>query len=159
VTSDPHNADTEPSLEPYFDIAFTPAVLDLQECKDSRSDYSAGERSGPIGLHTLSASEGDLIATRDSFYMATVGDTGWPYVQHRGGDEGFVSIVDNHTLGWVERNGNRQYVGTGNISGNGRVAAIFVDYPSRRRLKIYANATYHPAPSPELLTLLHGGEI
>jgi predicted pyridoxine 5'-phosphate oxidase superfamily flavin-nucleotide-binding protein len=159
MTSAPHKPDTEPSFEPYFDIAFTPAVLDLQERKGSRGAFATSDGSGPPGLHTLSTSERELIATRDSFYMATVSETGWPYVQHRGGDEGFLSVVNDNMIGWVERNGNHQYVSTGNISANGRVAAIFVDYPSRRRLKVYGNATYHPDPSPELLASLHGDEI
>ena len=89
-----------------------------------------------------------------SLYMATVSETGWPYVQHRGGDAGFVSVLDESTIGWVERTGNRQYVGTGNLTDDGRVALILMDYPSRTRLKIWGRATHHPDPSPELLERL-----
>ena len=95
-----------------------------------------------------------MLTGRDSFYLASVSETGWPYVQHRGGDVGFVKILDDQTIGWSERRGNRQYLGTGNITANGRVAAIFVDYPSRTRLKLFGRATYHADPAPELLARL-----
>jgi hypothetical protein len=138
----------------YFDIAFTPAVLALQEQKGSRGLYAAASGEGPGEPHELEPMERELVATRDSFYLATVSESGWPYVQHRGGDQGFVKILDEHTIGWVERNGNRQYLGTGNITASGRVAAIFVDYPTRTRMKLYGQGTYHPDPSPELLAAL-----
>lgn len=138
----------------YFDIAFTPAVLELQEQKGSRSLYEQATEPGSDDGHRLEPAEIELLASRDSFYLATVGETGWPYLQHRGGDAGFVKILDDRTIGWVERNGNRQYLGTGNITADGRVAAIFVDYPSRTRLKLYGRATHHADPSPELLGAL-----
>jgi hypothetical protein len=138
----------------FFDIAATPSVLRLQEDKGSLGLNTDAVGSGPGKPHTITAQEAELVTTRDSFYLASVSETGWPYVQHRGGDVGFVKIVDEHTIGWVERNGNRQYVGTGNITADGRVAAIFMDYPSRSRLKVYGRATYHPDPTPELLDTL-----
>ena len=115
--------------------------------------------AGPGAAHDLEDTEVELVTTRDSFYMATVGDTGWPYVQHRGGDAGFVKVIDKFTIGWAERNGNRQYIGTGNISDNGRVALIFVDYPSRTRLKLYGRATHHTDPSPELVASLGAQDL
>ncbi len=147
----------------YFDIAFTPTILDLQEQKGSRGLYSASE-GGVAGdstaqPHRLDPSEVEMLSTRDSFYMATVSETGWPYLQHRGGDAGFVKMIDDHTIGWVERNGNRQYLGTGNITANGRLSAFFIDYPSKTRLKLYGRATYHPDPSPELLRSLGAESI
>lgn len=138
----------------FFDIAVTPAVLALQEEKGSLGMYTDSIGAGPGEPHTITEQEAELILTRDSFYMATVGETGWPYLQHRGGDAGFVKILDSNTIGWAERNGNRQYIGTGNISANGRVALILLDYPSKTRLKVYGEATHHANPSPELLEQL-----
>lgn len=138
----------------YFDIALTPAILDLQEQKGSRRLYTTPAGASPGEPHELEVAARELISSRDSFYMATVNESGWPYVQHRGGEQGFIKIVDDHTIGWVERNGNRQYIGSGNITANGRVAAIFVDYPTRTRLKLYGHATYHADPSPQLLASL-----
>ena len=142
----------------YFDIAVTPSIIELQERKGSRELHAhAGDGDGaaePARPHRLDGSEIEMITTRDSFYLATVGETGWPYVQHRGDERGFVRVLDDHTIGWVERNGNRQYLRTDNITSNGRIAAILVDYPTRTRLKLYGTATYHPDPSVELLAEL-----
>lgn len=143
----------------YFDIAVTPAVLELQELKGSKGMYTDSPGTGPGEPHRLEVQEQQLLTTRDSFYLASVSEEGWPYLQHRGGEAGFVKIIDDHTIGWAERNGNRQYIGTGNITANGRIAAIFVDYPSRTRLKLYGNATYHPDPSPELLATLGAQDL
>lgn len=143
----------------FFDIAVTPAILALQEQKGSLGLYTDTVGSGPGELHIITAEEAELFVSRDSFYLATVSETGWPYVQHRGGDAGFVKILDQNTIGWVERTGNRQYVGTGNISANGRVAAIFVDYPTRSRLKVYGTATHHLRPSEELVAALGAKDI
>jgi len=143
----------------FFDIAVTPSVLDLQERKGSRGLYADEVGSGPGDAHELTGDEIDFLRSRDSFYLASVGETGWPYVQHRGGDIGFLKVLDRNTIGWAERNGNRQYIGTGNIAHNGRVSAIFVDYPSRSRLKIYGQATHHPEPSEELLRSLGAEDL
>lgn len=138
----------------FFDIAATPTVLDLQEQMGSAGMYVNEVGAGPSDPHTLIADEIELITSRDSFYLSSVGDTGWPYVQHRGGVPGFITVLDDHTIGWVERTGNRQYIGTGNITNNGRVAGILVDYPSRTRLKFYGRATHHRQPTPELIAAL-----
>lgn len=142
-------------MEDFLDIAQTPAVLALQEQRGSLGLY---DTSGP-NPEALSADEVGLITSRDSFYMATVNEDGWPYVQHRGGDIGFVRVLGPTTIGWVERTGNRQYLGTGNLTADGRVALIMVDYPSRSRLKLLGRATYHPDPSPELLERLGGTDV
>ena len=150
----------------FFDIAYTPTVLGLQDRRGSRGLYGDIEASpladadaGSLTSHELTADEVELITGRDSLYLATVGENGWPYVQHRGGQPGFVHQLDAHTIGWVERSGNRQYIGTGNIAANGRVAAILVDYPTRRRLKLYGLATHHTDPSPELVERLGGTDV
>lgn len=143
----------------YMEIALTPSVMALQGLKGSRGHYgevAEGDHEHPI---ELSPDELEMIATRDSFYLATVSETGWPYVQHRGGDVGFVRQLDAHTIGWAERSGNRQYLGTGNITATGKVAAIFVDYPTRSRLKLYGKATYHADPSAELIEALGATDL
>ena len=84
----------------------------------------------------LSEHEDAFIAARDSFYLASVSETGWPYVQHRGGPAGFVRRIDARTIGWAEFAGNRQYVSAGNTDADDRVAMFFMDYAHQRRLKI-----------------------
>ena len=81
-----------------------------------------------------------FIGERDSFYMASVSETGWPYVQHRGGPPGFLKVIDEVTLAFADYAGNRQYISMGNLDANDRVALILVDYPRRARLKILAHA-------------------
>jgi predicted pyridoxine 5'-phosphate oxidase superfamily flavin-nucleotide-binding protein len=137
----------------YFDIAFSPETIALQEEHGSREGYerAAAEWPSPDGLDAQAIEQ---ITARNSFYMATTSSTGWPYVQHRGGDTGFVKVLSPNQLGWVERNGNRQYVGTGNIDGNGRVSMIFMDYPARTRLKIFGTANYVAEPDEALLEQL-----
>lgn len=144
-------------MEKYFDIAFTPSVTELQTRKGARDHYAqaADTWPNPTGL---TARESAHIQTADSFYIASVSATEWPYVQHRGGSNGFVTVIDDHTIGWVERLGNRQYVSAGNIAANNKVAIIIVDYPSRTRLKLYGLATYHLEPSPDLITKLGGND-
>ena len=119
-------------------LAFTPAVKELQAKYGSRQAYARA--AGPDVLDTLGENEEEFLAARDSFYMASIGATGWPYVQHRGGPAGFVGVLDPHTLGFADYRGNKQYISLGNIAGDDRVALIFVDYPSRLRLKILAHA-------------------
>jgi predicted pyridoxine 5'-phosphate oxidase superfamily flavin-nucleotide-binding protein len=137
----------------YFDIAFSPETIALQEEHGSREGYerAAAEWPSPDGLDAQAIEQ---ITARNSFYMATTSSTGWPYVQHRGGDTGFVKVLSPTQVGWVERNGNRQYVGTGNIDGNGRVSMIFMDYPARTRLKIFGTASYVAEPDEALLEQL-----
>ena len=134
---------------------FTPAVLAVQAAKGSSGLY-ASDHGAP---DALDANEIDHITSSDSFYMATVSESGWPYVQHKGGDPGFVKILGPTTIGWAERSGNRQYLGTSNIVAESNVAAIFVDYPTRTRLEIRGTATYHQDPSPELLAALEAGNL
>lgn len=122
----------------FFDLAFTPTVRAEQERRGSRAAYAAitagGE--GEASADVLSQRELLFIEARDSFYLATVSETGWPYVQHRGGPAGFVHLLDAKTLGWADFAGNRQYVSVGNTAADDRVAMIFIDYPQQRRLKV-----------------------
>jgi predicted pyridoxine 5'-phosphate oxidase superfamily flavin-nucleotide-binding protein len=142
-------------MQSYLDELFTPAVLAVQEAKGSAGTYPTGQ-SAP---DALDASEIAHITTSDSFYMSTISESGWPYVQHKGGEPGFVKILGPTTIGWAERSGNRQYLGTGNIAAGSKAAAIFVDYPTRTRIKIRGEATYHPDPSPELIKALGAGDL
>lgn len=98
--------------------------------------------SGKIDRQTerFTPDETAFIAARDSFYMATVSESGWPYVQHRGGRPGFLKVIDEVTLAFADYRGNRQYISVGNLDADARVALILVDYPQRARLKILAHA-------------------
>jgi len=87
--------------------------------------------------------------------MASVSETGWPYIQHRGGPPGFLKLIDSQTLAFADYRGNRQYISTGNLAANGRVCLLLMDYPRRARLKIYANAeTLDHGDDPELTALV-----
>lgn len=119
----------------FADIAFTPNVKKAQEDNGSRRSYARLEK-GQVHHDMLGPSEAAFIAERDSFYMATVSETGWPYIQHRGGPPGFVRVLDEKTIGFADFRGNRQYVTVGNLQANDRVSMIFMDYPNRARLKI-----------------------
>jgi len=99
--------------------------------------------------HTeLGADEIAFIRERDSFYMASINETGWPYIQHRGGPKGFVRVIDAHTIAFPDLRGNRQYISKGNVEHDDRVSLIFVDYPNRARLKVMARAKILPAEPP-----------
>jgi len=91
----------------------------------------------------FSQSETAFIAERDSFYLATVSQTGWPYIQHRGGPRGFLRVLDESTLGFADFRGNRQYLTLGNLVDDDRVALFLMDYARRRRLKILARISAH----------------
>jgi len=119
----------------FSEIAFTPAVQAQQEAYGSRASYTRFLEGEPWN-DRLSPNETEFIAARDGFYLASVSETGWPYVQFRGGARGFVRALDEQTLGWADFRGNRQYVSVGNATGNDRVAMILMDYANRRRLKI-----------------------
>jgi uncharacterized protein len=119
----------------YLDFASTPAVRAAQEANGEFWANFEGDRASD----RLTRGAAAFIAERDSLYMATVSENGWPYVQHRGGPPGFIRILDEKTLAIPDFRGNRQYISTGNLSANDRAAFILMDYPNRRRLKIYAH--------------------
>jgi hypothetical protein len=120
----------------FLDIATTPSVHAAQVAHGSAGLYD--KAGANRAFDRFGATEQDFIAARDSFYMASVSETGWPYVQHRGGPPGFVKMLDDKTLAFPDFRGNRQYISLGNTAVNGRVALILMDYPARRRLKLYA---------------------
>jgi predicted pyridoxine 5'-phosphate oxidase superfamily flavin-nucleotide-binding protein len=116
-------------------LVFTPVVKKLQERYGSRKQYERMMDSGATHAHFTSF-EIDFLAERDSFYWATVGSTGWPYIQHRGGPKGFLKVIDSQTLALADFRGNKQFISTGNLLTDNRVAMILVDYPQQARLKI-----------------------
>jgi predicted pyridoxine 5'-phosphate oxidase superfamily flavin-nucleotide-binding protein len=123
----------------FAELAFTPAVRAAQQARGSRASYARLEQ-GPPRNDRLGPEEAAFLEARDGFYLASVGEGGWPYVQFRGGPPGFVRVLDERTLAWADFRGNRQYVTVGNLAGDDRVALIAVDYAARRRLKILGRA-------------------
>lgn len=128
----------------YHGIAFTEAVKAIQEEHGSRDSYARRE-TGPVTGECLGAGEASFIGERDSFYIASVSETGWPYVQHRGGPKGFVRVLDERSLAFPDFSGNRQYITAGNLQREERVSLLFMDYPNRARLKVYGRARVIPA--------------
>jgi uncharacterized protein len=126
----------------YGSIAFTDAVVDVQREHGSDGFYGRKRVQGKAvpGIDALTDDEREYLAERDGFYLASVSETGWPYVQFRGGPPGFLRVVDDHTVGWADFRGNLQYITTGNVAGDDRVALIILDYAQRRRLKIFGHA-------------------
>lgn len=120
----------------YADIAFTPAVRAAQTRAGSGAAYARLDRTEDR-RDRLGEAEAEFIAARDSFYQATVGETGWPYVQFRGGPAGFLNVLDDRTLGYADFRGNVQYISVGNFAGNDRVSIILMDYANRARLKLF----------------------
>jgi len=119
-------------------LVFTPTVKALQERYGSRRQYA--RREAGASRDQLGPDEKEFLAERDSFYIASIGSTGWPYVQHRGGPAGFLHVVDDHTIAFADFRGNKQYISAGNLTSDNRVALIFVDYPRQARLKILGRA-------------------
>ncbi|MDZ4097699.1 MAG: pyridoxamine 5'-phosphate oxidase family protein [Methylophilaceae bacterium] len=138
----------------FANISFTPDVQAVQAEMGSRAAYRSAEL-GETEEAALGAAEQAFIAERDSFYQATVSQTGWPYVQHRGGPVGFLKVLDERTFGYADFSGNRQYISVGNLRSDDRVSLILMDYPQRRRLKIWGRArAVDERTEPELLAKL-----
>ncbi|TDJ78996.1 MAG: pyridoxamine 5-phosphate oxidase [Planctomycetota bacterium] len=138
----------------YTDITFTDSVKAVQTHFGTRATAAKIE-AWDIDDEHLSAREKSFIVERDSFYMATVNADGWPYLQYRGGPRGFLKVLDETTLGYADFRGNKQYISTGNLEGNDRVALFFMDYPNRKRLKLMARTeVFDAADRPELLAQL-----
>lgn len=137
----------------FAELAFTTSVKMQQEKYGSRGQY---ERVEKVERGTeLSFAEADFIAMRDSFYLATVGEDHQPYVQFRGGEKGFLKVLDKQTLAYADFRGNLQYISVGNLSVNTRAALILMDYPNRRRLKIWARIeVFEAKDAPELIRKL-----
>jgi uncharacterized protein len=121
----------------FLDIATTPSVRSAQAAMGS--DHVWQDFKGERKFDKFTPDEAAFIARRDSFYMATVSETGWPYVQHRGRSPGFLKVVDEKTLAFPDYRGNRQHISLGNLNADDRAAVILVDYAHKARLKIFAH--------------------
>jgi predicted pyridoxine 5'-phosphate oxidase superfamily flavin-nucleotide-binding protein len=121
----------------FLDIAMTPSVRAAQA--EMGADRQWAHFEGDREFDRFTANEAAFIAARDSFYMGSVSEDGWPYVQHRGGPAGFLKMIDDRTLAFADYRGNRQYISTGNLAANDRASLFLMDYPRRMRLKIYAH--------------------
>lgn len=117
-------------------ISFTESVKAAQSRYGSRENNRRFEMSDDP-RNELGEFESEFIESRDSFYMATISENGWPYVQHRGGPPGFIRVLDARTIGFADFKGNRQYISVGNLTANARTSIILMDYPNRRRLKLW----------------------
>lgn len=141
---------------PSSDVAFSPAVKQVQRERGSRAAYSRMERDG--GFETeVTDSLRAFLAQVDTGFLATASADGQPYIQHRGGPRGFIRALDSHTLGFVDFVGNRQYISTGNLSENDRVCLFLIDYARQRRIKVWGTARTVPA-TDELLAQLAPAE-
>jgi predicted pyridoxine 5'-phosphate oxidase superfamily flavin-nucleotide-binding protein len=141
----------------YLSLAFTDTIKAIQQRMGSRSPYERATKTSFVeGLTEL---EMGFIGQMDSFYLASFGENGYPYVQHRGGPAGFIKVIDKDTIGIIDFSGNRQYISVGNIATNPNVSLILVSYPVRARLKIYAQAEIvEIAENPALFDLLNPKE-
>ncbi len=126
----------------FAEIAFTPLVKKQQELHGSRGSYARMEEISEAA-DRLTEFEREFIAGRDGFYMASTSETGWPYIQYRGGAQGFLHVLDDRTLGFADLRGNKQYISVGNLEYDDRVALFFMDYAHQLRLKVLGRARVH----------------
>jgi predicted pyridoxine 5'-phosphate oxidase superfamily flavin-nucleotide-binding protein len=134
----------------FLDIATTPSVHAVQA--QMGSDHMWGDLKGQRIFDAFTPEAAAFIAERDSFYMASVSETGWPYIQHRGGPRGFLRVLDEKTLAFADYRGNRQYISVGNLAADDRAALILVDYPTRTRMKLYGHVEAMPLGADAALT-------
>jgi predicted pyridoxine 5'-phosphate oxidase superfamily flavin-nucleotide-binding protein len=140
----------------FAELAFTPKVREIQENNGSAKSYARFLMPETRPDNVLGPQEKQFISMRDGFYQATVSETGWPYVQFRGGPRGFLKVLDDQTLAYADYRGNRQYISAGNLSMDDRVSLILVDYPNSARVKILGRAKLvEKADDPDLITRLH----
>lgn len=140
----------------FAEIAFTPGVLAAQEEMGSRAAYAPTLEAATPRADRIGPEEKAFIEARDGFYQATVSETGWPYVQFRGGPRGFLRALDEETIAYADYRGNRQYVSLGNLRADDRAAFILMDYPNRRRLKILGRVSHVSVrEDPALVARVH----
>lgn len=138
----------------FTELTFTPTVKAAQKLNGSRERMQRLERAG-YRADELTDDEQAFIEARDSFYQATVSESGWPYVQFRGGPAGFLRVIDTKTIGYADFGGNTQYLSVGNLTADARIALILMDYPNRARLKLWGRARIaHAIDEPTLLAAL-----
>lgn len=130
-------------MQNYADILFIDAVRALQEKDGSAEKF---DRFYPSRTKdALDADDRNFIAERESFYIASVSSTGWPYVQHRGGPKGFLKVLSDNQLGFIDYPGNRQFITMGHAAQDDRVALFFMDYERRARMKLLGHLKMQPA--------------
>ena len=139
-------------MKSFAEIAFTPGVQALQAAHGSRTAYARMQSESDRG-EGLGPAEAGFLAAADGFFLASVGETGWPYVQHRGGPAGFIKVLSPARIAYAEFRGNRQYVSTGNVSHDDRVSLIVMDYANKQRLKLMGRMRFVAVADadPELL--------
>jgi predicted pyridoxine 5'-phosphate oxidase superfamily flavin-nucleotide-binding protein len=123
----------------YLSTMFGSGARTMQAAAGSRASYARMEADAGA-QDDLTQREIEFIAARDSFYMASVTEDGWPYVQHRGGPIGFLRHLGGNRIGFADFSGNRQYLSTANLAADDRVSLFLMDYPNRRRLKLIGHA-------------------
>ena len=133
----------------FAEIAFTPLVKQQQKQRGSRHLYERVEKSNDFG-DRLGPSEQEFIQQRDGFYMASVSETGWPYIQFRGGPKGFLHVLDPQTIAFADLRGNTQYISVGNLHHDDRVALFLMDYANQSRLKILGRVKIHEGDAEAL---------
>ena len=138
----------------YLEIAATDSVKRVQQRLGSRTAYARRE-GGPAIHQQLGPEEISFIEAQDTFFLASVSETGWPYVQHRGGPKRSMKVLDQSTIGFPEFSGNRQYLAFGNILQDPRVSLFLLDFRRQERLKIFGRATLaERAENPDLFRRL-----
>lgn len=143
----------------YAELTFTPNVRAMQEKQGSADSYAKFLAPEVSGGDVFTARETEFIAQRDGFYQATVSETGWPYVQFRGGPRGFLKVIDERRLAYADFRGNRQYLSVGNLQSNNRISLFLMDYPNRCRLKILGTVELVDIEDdPDLIASLHDPE-
>jgi predicted pyridoxine 5'-phosphate oxidase superfamily flavin-nucleotide-binding protein len=136
----------------FLEIAITPSVRAVQSAMGSDRVWTGARTRRASDV--LTADEVGFIAARDTFYMATVSESGWPYVQHRGGPRGFLKVVDERTLAFADYQGNRQYISAGNAKANGKACLLLMDYAQPARLKMYVQVEIVAADAEPVLAAL-----
>jgi len=138
------------------DIAFTPTVKAIQTRKGSRHGYARMEQAGSWES-SITPELHEFITLQTSFYMATVNAEGQPYIQHRGGPAGFLKVLDEHTLAFVDYAGNKQFISQGNLSENSKAHLFLMDYAHRQRIKIWGDARVVEGDAELIAKLMPGG--
>lgn len=121
------------------DVAFTPGVKAIQTAKGSRGAYSRMESNGSWET-TVTPELREFITAQTSIFFATANAEGQPYIQHRGGPPGFLHVLDEQTLGFVDFSGNRQFITSGNLAENRKAHLFLIDYAHQQRIKIWGEA-------------------
>jgi predicted pyridoxine 5'-phosphate oxidase superfamily flavin-nucleotide-binding protein len=142
--------------DPNSDIAFTSTVKALQAARGSRDAYARIEARGGF-RSTVDETLRAFLADVDTAYLATASTSGQPYAQHRGGPRGFIRVLDERTIGFVDYTGNRQYISTGNLADNPKAFLFLMDYAHRRRIKLWGQARVVPADADYLARLMPEG--